>query len=249
MKLYAESSAVRFVELYLGGAERDRLDPILDECVAVYLSELDEDGQVDFKGKAKAFARAYGFLSSILPFSNAGWEKRSIFLNFLIPKLPAPREEDLARGILDAVDMDSYRAEKQAVQKILLPDEDAEVDPTPPAGAGHRPEPELDHLSNIVKAFNDHFGGIEWADEDRVQRMIAFDIPARVASDAAFRNARRNSDRENTRIEHDRALLRAMQNLMKDDTELFKQFMDNDGFRRWMSEVVFRQAYDQAGAS
>ncbi len=78
--------------------------------------------------------------------------------------------------------------------------------------------------------------------------MIAFDIPARVASDAAFRNARRNSDRENTRIEHDRALLRAMQNVMKDDTELFKQFMDNDGFKRWMSEVVFRRAYDQARA-
>ncbi len=237
-----------FVERYLDGAERDRLDPILDQCVAVYLSELDEDGQVDFKGKAKAFVRAYGFLSSILPFSSAAWEKRSIFLNFLIPKLPAPREEDLARGILDAVDMDSYRAEKQAMQKILLPDEDAEVDPTPPAGGGYRPESDLDHLSNIIKAFNDHFGGIEWADEDRVQRMIAFDIPARVASDTAFRNARRNSDRENTRIEHDRALLRVMQNVMKDDTELFKQFMDDDGFKRWMSEVVFRRAYDQAGA-
>ena len=124
-----------FVERYLDGAERDRLDPILDQCVAVYLSELDEDGQVDFKGKAKAFVRAYGFLSSILPFSNAGWEKRSIFLNFLIPKLPAPREEDLTRGILEAVDMDSYRAEKRAMQKILLPDEDAEVDPTPPPAA------------------------------------------------------------------------------------------------------------------
>ncbi|MDE2975895.1 MAG: type I restriction endonuclease subunit R [Acidobacteriota bacterium] len=237
-----------FVERYLDGAERDRLDPILDQCVAVYLSELDEDGQVDFKGKAKAFVRAYGFLSSILPFSNAGWEKRSIFLNFLIPKLPAPREEDLARGILDAVDMDSYRAEKQAIRKILLPDEDAEVDPTPPAGGGYRPESDLDHLSNIIKAFNDHFGGVEWADEDRVQRMIAFDIPARVASDTAFRNARRNSDRENTRIEHDRALLRVMQNVMKDDTELFKQFMDDDGFKRWMSEAVFRRAYDQAEA-
>ena len=247
-QVYSAEQIDMFVELYLDGAERDRLDPILDQCVAVYLSELDEDGQVDFKGKAKAFVRAYGFLSSILPFSNAAWEKRSIFLNFLVSKLPAPREEDLARGILDAVDMDSYRAEKRAMQRILLPDEDAEVDPAPPASGGHRPESDLDHLSNIIKAFNDHFGGIEWADEDRVQRMIAFDIPAKVASDTAFRNARQNSDRENTRIEHDRALLRVMQNVMKDDTELFKQFMDDDGFKRWMSEVVFRRAYDQAEA-
>ena len=69
---------------------REQLDPILDACVGVYTEELDEDGQVDFKGKAKAFVRTYGFLAAILPYTNAEWEKLSIFLNFLIPKLPAP---------------------------------------------------------------------------------------------------------------------------------------------------------------
>ena len=104
-----------FVERYLAGAERDQLDPILDACVTVYLNDLDEDGQVDFKGKAKAFARTYGFLSCVLPYTNDAWEKRSIFLNFLISKLPAPEEKDLSKGILDAIDMDSYRVEKRAV--------------------------------------------------------------------------------------------------------------------------------------
>ena len=247
-QVYSETQIDSFAALYLDGAERDRLDPILDECVGVYLRDLDEDGQIDFKGKAKGFLRTYGFLSSILPFANAGWEKRSIFLNFLISKLPAPQEDDLSRGILEAIDMDSYRVEKQATQKILLPDEDAEIDPTPPTGDGSRPDPELDHLSNIIKSFNEHFGDIAWDDSDRVQRMIAFDIPARVAADRAFRNARQNSDRENTRIEHERTLRRVMQSLMKDDTELFKQFTDNESFKRWMSETVFRRAYDQAEA-
>jgi type I restriction enzyme R subunit len=40
------------VGLFLGDAERGKLDPILDACVAVYKDKLDEDGQVDFKGKA-----------------------------------------------------------------------------------------------------------------------------------------------------------------------------------------------------
>ena len=247
-QVYSTEQIDTLVSRYLDGAERDQLDPILDECVAVYLSELDEDAQVDFKGKAKAFVRTYSFLSSVLSYSKAGWEKRSIFLNFLVSKLPAPQEEDLSRGILDAIDMDSYRAEKQAMQKILLPDEDAEIDPVPTTGGGHRPEPELDHLSNIIKIFNDHFGGIDWEDADRVQRMIAFDIPSRVAADTAFRNARQNSDKENTRLEHDKALLRVMRSVMKDDTELFKQFMDNESFKHWMSEAVFRRAYDQAEA-
>ena len=114
-QVYAPAQIDELVALYLGGADRDKLDPILDACVAVYQRQLDEDGQVDFKGKAKAFLRTYGFLSSILPYTNAEWEKLSIFLTFLVPKLPAPVEEDLSKGILETIDMDSYRVEKKAV--------------------------------------------------------------------------------------------------------------------------------------
>ena len=246
-QVYSVEEAETFAKRYLGGADREQLDPILDRCVAVYLRELDEDGQVAFKGKAKAFVRTYAFLSSILPYSNASWETRSTFLTFLIPKLPAPEEEDLSKGILDAIDMDSYRVEKQAMQKIILADEDAEIGPVPTEDAGGRGEPELDLLSNIIATFNDLFGDITWEDSDRVRRLITEDIPARVAVDTAFRNARENSDKENARIEHDRALQRVMTAVMKDDTELFKQFVDNEEFRRWMSDTVFGLAYEQQG--
>ena len=248
-QVYSPGQVEDFVRLYLDGAERSRLDPILDACVAMYKNELDEDGQVDFKGKAKGFVRTYNFLSCVLPWTNAAWEQRSIFLNFLIPKLPAPQEEDLSKGILDAIDMDSYRVERQAVQKILLPDEDAEVDPVPTRGGGHRPDPELDRLSNIINQFNDLFGDIAWDDGDRVRRLITEEIPSRVAGDTAFRNARQHSDRENTRIEHDKALLRVMTSMMKDDSQLFKQFMDNDGFKRWMTDTVFHLTSEHFDAS
>ena len=242
-QVYSVEQVDEFVERYLGGADRDQLDPILDACVAVYLKDLDEDGQVAFKGNAKGFVRTYGFLSSVLPYTNPVWEKRSIFLNFLVSKLPPPRDEDLSKGILDAIDMDSYRVEKQAMQKIILPDEDAEVDPVPTTGGGHRPEPELDRLSSIIRVFNEHFGDIPWEDADRVRQLITETIPSRVAEDTAFKNARRNSDKENARIEHDKALLRVMTSLMKDDTQLFKQFMDNASFKRWVSETSFGLAY------
>ena len=127
----------------MNGADRDRLDPILDTCVAVYREHLDEDGQVDFKGKAKAFLRTYGFLAQVLPYTQAEWEKLSIFLNFLVSKLPAPIEEDLAKGILEAIDMDSYRVEKQAALQIQLPDSDAEIMPVPTIGRGISPNRNL----------------------------------------------------------------------------------------------------------
>ena len=123
-----------------------------------------------------------------------------------------------------------------------------EIDPVPTAAGGGRREPEIDRLSNILRDFNDHFGDIAWEDADRVRQLITETIPSRVADDTAFRNARANSDEQNARIEHDRALLRVMTSVMKDDAELFKQFMDNDGFKRWMTDAVFGLAYDQAAS-
>ena len=248
-QVYSSEEVDALVERYLGGADRDRLDPILDACVAIYREQLDEDGQVDFKGTAKAFLRAYGFLSSILPYTNAEWEKLSIFLTFLVPKLPAPVEEDLSQGILEAIDMDSYRVEKQAAVRIQLPDEDAEIDPVPTTSGGHKPEPELDRLSNILKTFNDQFGNIDWTDTDRIHKLITETIPASVAADTAYQNAKRNSDKQNARIEHDKALARVMTAVLKDDTELFKQFMDNESFRRWMTETVFDLTYVEADSA
>src|SRR5207247_44309 len=100
-QVYSPEQVNGLVELFLASTPREKLDPTLDACVATYQTQLDEDGQVNFKGKAKAFTRTYDFLASILPYTNAGWEKLSIFLNLLVPKLPAPIEEDLSKGILE----------------------------------------------------------------------------------------------------------------------------------------------------
>jgi len=163
-----------------------------------------------------------------------------------VPKLPAPREEDLSKGILEAVDMDSYRVEKQSTMKIALADEDKEIEPVPAAGGGHKAEPELDRLSNIIREFNDLFGNIDWSDADRVHKLITEDIPAKVSADPAYRNAMKNSDKQNARIEHDNALRQVMTALLQDDTELFKQFSDNKSFRRWLADTVFGLTYADA---
>lgn len=105
--------------------------------------------------------------------------------------------------------MDSYRAERQATLAIALADADAEIEPVPTSGGGHQPEPELDRLSNIVRAFNDQFGGL-FADPQRMGRRIADEIPRQVAADLAYQNAKAHSDRQNARIEHDRALKRVI---------------------------------------
>ena len=76
--------------------------------------------------------------------------------------------------------------------------------------------------------------------------MIIKDIPEKVAPDTAYQNAKQNSDKQNAKIEHDKALGRVIVGLMKDDTELFKQYSDNPEFKRWLADTVLWMTYRPA---
>ena len=243
--VYQQYHVDTLVGLFLANAERDKLDPILDACAAIY-KDLDEDAQVEFKGSAKGFVRTYGFLGAILPYASPEWEKLSIFLNLLLPKLPSPKEDDQTQGILDAIDLDSYRTEAKAQISIQLEDSDAEVDPVPTGGTGSKPQPELDLLSSILTTFNDLFGNIDWKDADNVRRQIA-EIPAMVSKDAKYQNAMKNSDKQNARLEMENALKSVVFGVMADNMELFKQFNDNPSFQKWLADMVFSVTYNTQG--
>jgi len=76
-----------------------------------------------------------------------------------------------------------------------------------------------------------------------IQKMITNEIPAKVAADPAYQNARQNSDKQDARIEHDNALGRVMTAFLNDNTKLFKQFSDNSSFRKWLAETIFAITY------
>jgi hypothetical protein len=44
--------------------------------------------------------------------------------------------------------------------------------------------------------------------------------------------------------QYDKALGRVMMAVLKDDTRLFKQFSDNESFRRWLTDTIFSITYD-----
>jgi len=217
---------------------RDRVRAALKNCgydippthITINLAPAD----IRKEGSGFDLPMALGILGA---YTNREWEKLSITLNLLIPKLPAPKEDDLSKGILEAIDMDSYRVEKRAAAKIALADEDAEIAPVPVEGGGHKREPELDRLSNILKTFNDHFGTL-FTDADRVAQRIRDDIAPKVAADPAYQNAKKNTPNA-ARIEHDKALAKVMLTLLKDDTQVYKQFVENESFQRFVTDMVF----------
>jgi type I restriction enzyme R subunit len=184
LQVYAEAQVHQLVELYLTDAPRDQLDPILDTCAENY-NGLEVEEQILFKSSAKTFVRTYNFLAAILPYGSVEWEMLSIFLTLLIPKLPSPRGDDLSEGILETVDLESYRAEAQTMVSIALEDSDAEIDPIPVKTDVGIPVPEMDYLTSILATFHDLFGNIEWTDEDKVRRQIA-ELPNIVNQDEAY---------------------------------------------------------------
>jgi len=90
-----------------------------------------------------------------------------------------------------------------------------------------------------LRQFNDLFGNIDWKDADKIRQVISQEIPAKVAADRFYQNAR---------IEHDRVLERVIVDLLNDHTELFKQFMENPEFKKWLSDTIFASTHKDAAA-
>ncbi len=121
--------------------------------------------------------------------------------------------------------------------QIALGDEDAEIGPVPVEGGGGKRDLEIDRLSNILKAFNENFGTL-FTDADRVAKRIREDIAPKVAADPAYKNAKENTP-HTARMEHDQALGKVMQLLLREDTEIYKQFVGNESFRRFVGDMVY----------
>ena len=238
LNVYEEDEVDRVIDMFFENKAREFIDPIMDTCVERYKA-LDEEDQVEFKSGVKSFIRTYNFLSAILPIGQIEWTKKSIFFELLIYRLPTPRDDEGINEILESIDLESYRLEKQNELNIALENEDGETSSNQ-AGTARPFEPEMEPLDIIIANFNDIFGNIDWNDKDNVARQIK-ELPDMVAKDERIINAIKNSDKENIKIEYENVLVDVMRAIMKDNMELFLQFTSNQQFKKWLSDSVFEE--------
>ena len=243
IQVYNNEQVNNLVSLYINGAEREQLDVILDECVEVY-KQLEVEEQIEFKSSAKTFVRTYNFLAAILPYGSSEWEKLVIFLNLLVPKLPSPQGEDYTEGILEDVDLDSYRVEARETLQISLENENSEINPIPVGTDVGINVPELDTLSSILEEFHKIVGDIDWTDADKVKKQLT-ELPEIVRQDEAYQNAMRTSDEQNARTESDRATKDAILATMSSGIELYKAINENESFRKLVMDMVFNATYNK----
>lgn len=84
-QVYAPKQVDELVRLYLGGAERDQLDPILDACVANYLEQLDEDPRLTSRAKLRPFCEPTTFCHLSYPMAMPSGKSYPFFSTFWCP--------------------------------------------------------------------------------------------------------------------------------------------------------------------
>ena len=239
-EVYNEEVVKDFFEKYSSNVERTILDPIIDSAAHIFKYDLDIDKQIDFKIKVKSFLRTYSYLAKLLDFNNLYWEQLWWYLKYLLPKLTIDENEDLAQGIIESIDMDSYRPAKQGTETISLAAEEGYVTPIPVGVGGGKAAPELDTLENILNAFNQRFGDIDWTDKDKVNQFLTEQLPAEMKADKKVMDAITTSpDKQNAKISSDKKVEELMQQYLFTQTEIFKKFSTDNDFQRRYKEFIF----------
>lgn len=247
-EVYNEEVVKDFFGKYSDNADRTVLDPIIDSAAHIFKYDLNIDKQIDFKIKVKSFLRTYSYLAKLLDFNTLYWEQLWWYLKYLLPKLTIDENEDLAQGVIESIDMDSYRPAKQGLEKISLVEDPGYVTPIPVGVGGGKSEPELDTLENILNAFNQRFGDIDWTDKDKVNEILTQQIPADMKKDLRTMDAITTSpDKQNAKISSDKKVEELMQQYLFTQTEIFKKFSTDQDFQRRYKEFIFDTLWTQQG--
>ena len=164
--LYNDDTINRFCHVFYDGEQPDELiQAILDEVVERW-SDRDEEQREEFRSALQSYIRLYGYISQLITFKDADWEKLYVFARSLNKKLPKREHPDVS-DVLSSVDLDSFRVQKiHSDLQLKLESEDSEVDGIG-SGEGVIVEPEADLLSKIIQALNDAHQ-TDFTDEDKV---------------------------------------------------------------------------------
>lgn len=235
-QVYSREQVFEFSEKILANVPVDQLHAILDSSSEIFRNDLTEEQQGDFRAKLKTYVRLYIFLSQIVPFENPYLERLYIFLNHLQNKLGGDTPLDLAKGILDNIDMDSYRLQLEATTNIVMEQGD-ELKPIPTEMRGGTSEPEMDRLSNILQTFNDRYG-THFEDADKVRQM-AENIANDVAKNQELITSLKYSDEQNARITSDKIVGEELLKHITTNFDLYKLYSDNKEFKEDFSAMMF----------
>ncbi|EAJ7104726.1 type I restriction endonuclease subunit R [Campylobacter upsaliensis] len=231
--IYTQDELNSFIEAIRKEQDENKIHSKLDNMIKEYNAKNDDE-KTKFYTKAKVYLREYAFLAQILPFNDVELEKLSILLKMLIAKIVPPRTEDLAKGILNNVDLNSIRIILESKKDISLSN-NGELSP---AGAddSSKKEVELERLSNIVREFNTKFGSVDFGTNEKIAKEL-MDLKDDIAKEQTFRDSL--GDEQNARrLFADIFKIQYLQ-FFKRNKDFFTQLDNKEEFKERVSNVIY----------
>lgn len=237
--IYTEEEVKALNEKYWAAEPREMLDPIVNKAVERF-KWLDENDKIRTKSSIKSFLRTYTFIAAVMPYKSIEWEMLNTYYSLLVHKLPVLKDEDLTKGLIDAIDFDQYRLIKNEEQKIELENKDSEIDPIPVGNPKGGKEPDMQKLSDIL----DEFNKINWTNIEVVKQQLD-ELPTRLQSDVTFVNAVKNSNRETAMQQCASSMMAIVAGMLNENTEFCRYYLDHPDFMNAINQRVFSYVYDQ----
>ena len=241
--IYTDDEVNTLNEKYWNGVGRQELDPIVNLAVDRFKA-LDENKQINCKSSIKGFLRTYPFIAAVTSYKSLEWEKLNTYFMLLVHKLPKLKGEDFTSGLIEAIDLDQMQVTKLGDAKIALENTDAEIDPIPMGkGKGGKSGPEMTKLSDILELFN----GINWQNIELAKQQLD-ELPNRIKGDEAFVNAAKNSNKATAQQQFNSSMLMVVANMLNENTEFCRQYLDNPEFMNFINDRVFQKVYQQVNS-
>lgn len=238
--IYTEEEVREINEKYLSGVDRSELDPIINMAVERFKT-LEESRQIRCKSAIKSFIRTYPFVAAVTPYKSMEWEMLYTFFILLVHKLPKLKGEDFTKGLEECIDMEQVQVSKMTEHTIVLENQNTEIAPIPVgSGQGGKHEPEMAKLSDILDQFND----IHWQNIETVKQQID-SLPDKLVLDEYFVNAAKNSNKETAQQQAFSSTLSIVIQMMNENTEFCRQYLDNKNFQNVINERVFHEVYNK----
>lgn len=231
--IYTQDELNSFIEAIRKEQDENKIHSKLDNMIKEYNAKNDDE-KTKFYTKAKVYLREYAFLAQILPFNDIELEKLSILLKMLIAKIVPPRTEDLAKGILNNVDLNSIRIILESKKDISL-SSNGEITPSSADGSSKK-EVELERLSNIVREFNTKFGSVDFGTNEKIAKEL-MDLKDDIAKEQTFRDSL--GDEQNARrLFADIFKIQYLQ-FFKRNKDFFTQLDNKEEFKERVSNVIY----------
>ncbi|EOC3264054.1 type I restriction endonuclease subunit R [Campylobacter upsaliensis] len=231
--IYTQDELNSFIEAIRKEQDENKIHSKLDNMIKEYNAKSDDE-KTEFYTKAKVYLREYSFLAQILPFNDIELEKLSILLKMLITKIVPPRTEDLAKGILNNVDLNSIRIILESKKDISL-SSNGELSPAGADGSSKK-EVELERLSNIVREFNTKFGSVDFGTNEKIAKEL-MDLKDDIAKEQTFRDSL--GDEQNARrLFADIFKIQYLQ-FFKRNKDFFTQLDNKEEFKERVSNVIY----------